>query len=44
MAERVKEKDRPNFCNYYQISTGDHKNTYDPKANVDVANALFKKK
>lgn len=43
MAERVVEKDKVNFCNYFRISSRAAGVEDNKKAIEDVANALFKK-
>lgn len=46
-AERVVEKEKANFCSYFQVSdgsSGPNKETYDKQKLFNAAEELFKKK
>ena len=45
MAERISEKEKPNFCNYFRLANKDkNENAKQERQSVlDAANALFKK-
>tara|TARA_Y100001001_G_scaffold29527_1_gene24668 strand:- start:196 stop:372 length:177 start_codon:yes stop_codon:yes gene_type:complete len=41
-ADRIVDKTKANFCDYYQLGSGDHSNNNQSDA-LAAANALFKK-
>lgn len=43
MAEKIREKDKANFCNYYRLAKEGHKPGYDKDDYLKQADSLFKK-
>jgi hypothetical protein len=45
MAERIAEKTKSNFCNYFRINKGDTigEQKSEKQTHIDLANSLFKK-
>jgi hypothetical protein len=44
VADRITDKTKANFCDYYKINTEGNKNKKDPNALLAAADLLFKKK